>query len=166
MNVEIDKTGATEDETRAGEAFVDSINRGGLIKPTDLLNIIAAHTNDFWKYIKLNPDILKHFLSSVNCQSLFTKVFLEKIDESAATDSILNATCRSGHKFTPFVTLISNAMFNMFGKNFASEASSKIHQQRKREKSKVEEEEGEEKSAKQKRNPSLMKQQKLKSSKL
>ena len=166
LNVEIDKTGATEDETRAGEAFVDSINRGGLIKPTDLLNIIAAHTNDFWKYIKLNPDILKHFLSSVNCQSLFTKVFLEKIDESAATDSILNATCRSGHKFTPFVTHISNAMFNMFGKNFASEANSKIHQQRKREKSKVEEEEGEEKSAKQKRNPSLMKQQKLKSSKL
>ena len=139
---------------------MESISRGGLIKPSDLLNIVAAHANDLWKYIKTNPHILKVFVSSINSRSLFTKVFLKKLEESSATDAIMNTTCKSDHKFLPYVQLISNAMFNIFAKNVVSDFNSIIHQTRKRDKAM---DDGDEKGA-QKRDPSLMKQQKLQSS--
>ena len=101
LSVEIDYSGATERDTKTGEEFVNAISRGGLIKPSDLLNIVAAHANDLWKYIKTNPHILKVFMSSINSRSLFTKVFLKKLEESSATDAIMNTTCKSDHKFLP-----------------------------------------------------------------
>ena len=99
-------------------------------------------------------------MSSINSRSLFTKVFLKKLEESSATDAIMNTTCKSDHKFLPYVQLISNAMFNIFAKNVVSDFNSIIHQTRKRDK---EMDDGDEKGA-QKRDPSLMKQQKLQSS--
>ena len=157
LAVKIDVNGATEHDTKAGEEFIDAIARGGLIKPSDLLSIVAALANDLWKYIKSVSQIRKFFLSSVNARSVFTKVFIEKLDESSATDCIANTTCKSGHKFTHFVQMISNAMFNIFAKNTVSEANSKIHQTRKRDKSKDDGDDA------QKRDPILVRKQKLKS---
>ena len=54
---------------------------------------------------------------------------LEKLD---CTKSLLDAKCKSGHKFQPFVRRIAFCIFNCIAKNFCNERNSEIHADKKR----------------------------------
>ena len=132
INVEVDSTDATVEEVRAGEQFINQVSRGGLIKPSQLLNVVAAHANSLCKFIKGNQDLLKALISSKNSRTVFTKAFVSKLNESSTTTPVLEAKCESGHKFIGHVPIISNVIFNIFSKNYVAEQNSLIHKSRKR----------------------------------
>ena len=51
-------------------------------------------------------------------------------DENAVT--ILNQTCKEGHKFSERIKSIGDRVFNTFSKNFTAEINDKIHMEKKR----------------------------------
>ena len=55
-------TGATAMELKMGNAFIDAINREGLVKPSDLAYIIE------------HPVLKKELISSKNSRALFVAV--------------------------------------------------------------------------------------------
>ena len=175
ISVEVDTTDASAEQLKAGNEFVDEISRGGLIKPSQLLNVVAAHANELWRYIKNNNDVLTTLISSANSRAVFTKTFISKLKERSTTKSIVEAKCKSDHSFSDYVPIVSNVMFNIFAKNFAAEANSAIHKERKRNKTKDKKDndkgnssnidDDEKPSKKLKRDPCSMKQKKLSSQK-
>ena len=131
---------------------MESINRGGLVKPSDLVFITCLHASYLYQYIR-DEKLYKEFLNSVNPRSLFIEMFIVKIEEVEETNSILTVSCRIGHVFIPYVRKIATTMFNMYAKNLTAEFNDEIHKGRKRN---VE--------GKEKRDNSYMKSRKLQSS--
>lgn len=150
LSVIIEDNGATQEEMKQGQAFVDAISRGGLIKPSDLVFVTCVHASDLCRHIR-NDDQLKEAL----LESLFVEVFFSKLEESESTNSILEVSCGPNHSSTSHVRRIGVAMFNLFAKNLTAESNSAIHRSRKRNKSEAE--------TNQKRDPKLMKLKKLQS---
>ena len=158
ITVEVDETNARPEDLKAGEEFIDAVSRGGLTKPSELLNIVCAHANDLWRYIKNNSRLRATLLSSTNSRSVFTNVFVAKLEHCVSTESITKVTCRSGHSYVNYISIAANVMFNIFGKNYASDINSNIHKGRKRDKPSA----GIDVEA-EKRDPMLMKQSKVNS---
>ena len=97
--------GTNDEEKKRGQQFIDEISRGGLIRPTDLLNIAAAHANDLCRFITNNEEILKTLVNSVNSRTVFTKGFIDKLKTLSSTRKILDTTCSLGHKFAEYVSV-------------------------------------------------------------
>ena len=114
------------------EELVDLVNRGGLIKPSDLVYISCVHAWNLYKFMQNDQNLFDKLMSASNARSVFVRVFLHLIADSDATNEIYNQKCSYGCPFSKNLKQIAIATFNIKAKNFASEENDKIHYSRKR----------------------------------
>ena len=137
LPINIDETFASAEDIREGKMFIDTISRGGLIKPSNLLFVTCMHASDLIQYIQNNPTILRYMYNSVDSRSVFVEAFICKLKENTDTQSILNACCTKGHEFKTNLRKVIGTLFNIFAKNMVTECNNKIHADRKRNKDKT-----------------------------
>ena len=115
---------------KKGEAFLDAINRGGLIKPSHLVTCI--HISDLLQHIRGQPNLLNFLMGCGKSRAVFTETFVYKLQDSQKTISLLKATCSKGHDFKDVIRKIAASMFNMISENILQEWNDEIHKSRKR----------------------------------
>jgi hypothetical protein len=116
----------------AREAYLDLINSGGLVSPSDLVNVASVHALQLKKVIFDNGDAQRIFLESGCPRDVFVKCYTNMLQRESTTIALLNQKCENGHNFDDFVPKIASRVFNIFSKNFISEINDKIHVSRKR----------------------------------
>ena len=116
----------------ARQEFIADVSRGGLLKPSDVVYITCMHAFVISKSIKNNYDAFNFLLDTSKPRYVFTKYFLNLIDESNCLTPITNSTSRSGHNFALYVPKVSDILFNVMAKNYVSEMNSSIHAGKKR----------------------------------
>ena len=121
VNFEVD--GNTNDlEKGAKDEILSLVNRGGLIKPSDLLFVTCVHAAAFFKYIKSKEYIFNILINASNPRSVFSSLFMKKIEDNDETAALLNNECPQ----------IAMKIFNIVAKNFINERNDNIHKERKR----------------------------------
>jgi hypothetical protein len=108
------------------------INRGGLVTPSDLVNVTCVYALQLKAMIFDNGDVQRVFLESGAPKDVFVKCFSELLRRESETESLLAQQCSNSHKFEDFVPKIATRIFNIFSKNFVSELNDKIQMSRKR----------------------------------
>ena len=106
-------------------SFFDSINRGGLKRPTDFTFQMTSHSWTVYHEIRDNPLLMKGFLSA-RCQSaLFYKIMdRATCHSSVSMYGLNNYLCTSGHELTKF---IAQRFFNCVAKNLAKDMTSRAN---------------------------------------
>ena len=152
VNFEVD--GNTNDlEKGAKDEFLPLlVNRGGLIKPSDLLFVTCVHAAAFFKYIK-SKEYISNMINGSNPRSVFSSLVMKKIEDNDETAALLNNECNQ--PFRLLIPQIAMKIFYIMAKNFINERNDNIHKERKREVN----------SKLNKRDKYMMKQQKLSSKK-
>jgi hypothetical protein len=120
-----------DQERKARESYMNMINRGGLVTPSDLVNVTCLHALQLKALIFDGGDVQKLFLQSGSPKNVFVQCFIEMLQQEA-TEALLMHTCAENHKFEEFVPKIAARIFNIFSKNFVAELNDKIHLTRKR----------------------------------
>ena len=109
----------SEELDYSATTFLDTINCGGLTKPTDFTFSLAV---EFWRVfqeIKSTPNVLKDFLTAASHQLLFCKV-MDRIGYIHASLHIPvdSNICVNGHDLN---NLLTRRFFNCVAKNLAKE---------------------------------------------
>ena len=111
------------------EKYVDLCNRGGLIKPSDLVYMTALHAWSLYVFIFQNSALSKLLLSSPNPRSVFVQTFTHEMQSNTNTLCLVNQTCQSGCRYQDKIEKIATATFNLKAKNYVSAANYKIRRQ-------------------------------------
>ena len=115
------------------EAFLKSINRGGLCTPSDLVYLSCTYVFNFYDKIFKNTTLKPLILNFPQPRDAFVESFFLLISENACmSDSIMKTKCKSGHEFEPMLKDLVKRVFNICSKNVIAEANSTIHEGRKR----------------------------------
>ena len=136
--------------------FIDQINRGGLVYPSEKVFSACIYAWNLYQKIQSSPALTsKLFQCNISSQKLFTVVFLKSLSGSSETQTeFIKFQCLERHPFSSIIELIGRKFFNVVSKNFVSAKNSEIHSKRKKAPSDD------------KRDPSNFKIQKLQSSSL
>ena len=126
-DTEGDFTRTEEDFTRAKEDFLKSIDRGGLVTPSELVFLISFHANQLHDEVFTGGEIQKRFLATESQQSSFVELFRRKMENSPSAENIFNQKCNKGHCFLSFVPTITAQFFNCVAKNFAGRLNDEIN---------------------------------------
>jgi hypothetical protein len=107
--------------------FLDTVNRGGLSRPTDFTFLLAMHCWRVFEEIKSNSKLMAELLSST-CQR---KIFVKVMDRASCIQTfghqpIDSNVCTSGHDLN---TLIVNRFFNCVAKNLVKDLTNKANPQ-------------------------------------
>ena len=105
------------------EKYVD---RGRLIKPSDLVYMTALHAWSFYVFIFQNSALSKLLLSSPNTRSVFVQTFTHEMQSNTNTLCLINQTCQSGCRYQDKIEKIATATFNLKATNYVSAANDKI----------------------------------------
>ena len=97
-----------------------------------VMYIACIHGYTLYKKIRENNDAFNFLLSTSNARDVFTRYFMNFLDENNSFTSILNASCKEGHTFKSHLQKISGTLFTVMCKNYVSEMNSKIHAGKKR----------------------------------
>lgn len=116
----------------AKERFLNSINRGGLVTPSDLVYLCVLHALKLHNKIFGDPQVRLLFLGFAEPRKVFVNSFSQLIDNDTSAAEIIFQRCQSGHEFTRFVSNIAFKLFNIVSKNLISEINDKIHEAKKR----------------------------------
>jgi hypothetical protein len=127
-----DVTDCSVREREAREAYLTMINRGGLVTPSDLVNVTCVHAVQLKNMIFDNGDVQRVFLESGCPRHVFVQCYTELLQRESRTESLLTQLCSEGHKFEEFIPKIATRIFNIFSKNYISELNDKIQMSRKR----------------------------------
>ena len=130
LTVEIEELTSTED-IEEGKMFVDSISRGGLVKPSDIMFVTCMHASHLIRYIRNRPSLLRYLYDCTDARSVFLEAFLSKLNEKE-TEPIMEAKCSDGHEFKTNIKKVIGTMFNIFALNMIRECNNSIHADRKR----------------------------------
>ena len=109
------------------QSFLDSINRGGLIKPSAIVNDACVAAWESYYRIMDNVESKKQFLASKHHWSVFIKFGLIYLKSTDKYDRILSSKCVEDHPFTSILEKIVGKSFNVMVKNFVSETNSVTH---------------------------------------
>ena len=120
---------AVQDEN---QKFVSLCNRGGLIKPCDVVFITCIHAWSLYAFIFDTDELSKMLLSSANPRAVFVQVFTRELQKSTCTETLRNETCQSGCSFKDNLEQIALATFNIKAKNYVSAARDSLRPQKKR----------------------------------
>jgi hypothetical protein len=105
--------------------FFDSINRGGLKRPTDFTFQMTSYSWTVYREIRDNPLLVKDFLSAECQRALFYKIMDRATCHSAISICGLNNyLCTNGHELTK---LVAQRFFNCVAKNMAKEMTSRAN---------------------------------------
>ena len=114
------------------QSFLDQVNRGGLWKPSDLCFITCIHIWLFYEEI-LKYQTAKTFLfHTEDVQGVFITALQLVMERSEDTADLINQKCRGGHTYGFLLPQLARKLFNIFMKNFCSEAASEHHKGKKR----------------------------------
>jgi hypothetical protein len=113
-------------------AFLDQINRGGLVKPSDLLFIFCLQAHELQKILFGDEELKNTFIASECPRAVFTGLLIEKLESSFNTQQLLETKCSLGHDFTNVFRRAAQTYCNCMLKNFVSEINDKLHEARKR----------------------------------
>ena len=112
--------------------FLNSINRGGLIKPSDIVYTACTGVWETYTSIMDNIESKKEFMASKNHRSVFHFCYITYLKSRDKFGEILNFKCLNDHSFEIFLKQISEKFFNVMAKNFVSETNSVTHSLKKR----------------------------------
>ena len=105
------------------KCFFNTINRGGLCNPSNILHMVTTHAYEFFSTIFRNEEWKSMILSFNKPRTVFVKSFTEKLKDDATLASLSAATCQSHHSFTKIAEAVAFKMFNVCSKNYASNFS-------------------------------------------
>ena len=91
--------------------FISKLSRGGLLKPSDVVYITCIHAFVFYQSVKDNTVTFEFLVNSTELMSVFTKSFVDILNESNSIVSILNTDCKKGHKFSLYLPQLTNICF-------------------------------------------------------
>ncbi|QQP50769.1 Uncharacterized protein FKW44_011893 [Caligus rogercresseyi] len=114
------------------EEFLQLLNRGDLVTPSDLVYLTCMHALQLKAELFDDDYIQELFLASSYPQAVFVNILTKKISNTSASDSIFGQVCDSSHSFQAFVPFIAAKFFNCMSKNFVQSINDKIHAGRKR----------------------------------
>ena len=103
----------------APSTFPDSIDRGGLSRPSDYAFLLAVHCWQVFEEVKSNKELKTKFLGAVSQKSLFLKIMDRVSDTSFDTENY----CMKGHSLK---SLLVQRLFNCFAKNLIKELSAQV----------------------------------------
>jgi hypothetical protein len=112
--------------------FLDQVNRGGLVKPSDLIFLYCLHAHELHKLIFGTEEIKNKFISSQFPRVVFAEVLKKKLECSDTTRNLVNVQCSQSHDFSKYLTRVANTFCNCMLKNFVSEVNDKLHEAKKR----------------------------------
>ena len=121
-----------DDAAPPKEEFLALCNRGGLIKPSDLVQVPCLHAWSLYSYIMEQEDLSRPLLASPNPRSVFVHVFLKQIERSNYTEELITERCKSGCQFKDKLEQIAVASFNIKAKKFVTAANDEIRPKYKR----------------------------------
>ena len=87
----------------------------------------TVHAQEFFDQVFKNVEAKSSLLKCKKPREVFTKSFAEKISSCEDTAPLGNIRCKNGHLFIKMLEIASRKIFNMGGKNYASEINSKTH---------------------------------------
>lgn len=105
-----------EGETAAASTFLDSVDRGGLTRPTDYTFMLSVHCWQVFEEMKSSETLKAQFLGAACQKSLFVQVMDRVSGNHFATENY----CLQGHDLKTFIV---QRMFNCFAKNLVKELS-------------------------------------------
>ena len=112
--------------------FLNSINRGGLIKPSDILYTACTGAWEIYTLIMDNAESKTEFLASKNHRAIFHVCYITYLKSRNKFDELFSFKCMNDHLFETFLKKISEKFFNVMAKNFVSETNSVTHSLKKR----------------------------------
>lgn len=121
----------TEDFQMERARFLNQVNRGGLIKPSDLLFLICLHAHQLHKVLFCEDEIKNTFLSHLP-RAVFSEVLKKKLLENHETRNLVDVKCSMDHNLSGMVTHAAKVFCNCMLKNYVSEVNDKLHEGRKR----------------------------------
>ncbi len=119
----------------ADRSFIQQIDRGGLIYPSDIVYMSVLHIWTFIMEICQHEKALDVVVSSTAPQAVFVNSFIYLCRQSEETKALLSLSCDQGHSFERFVVLLARKMFNIFAKNYSRDKNSDLHKKTKRQSS-------------------------------
>ena len=114
------------------QQYISLINRGGLIKPSDIVYVSCMHAWSLYTFIMNDERLSQALLSAKNSRAIFVRVLLQEMEQSSSTNQLLHEKCVSGCLFKDKLKRIVLATFNIKATNFITEANDKIHSNKKR----------------------------------
>ncbi len=110
------------------ETFLDSINRGGLINPSNLSVSVCLKSYNVFRCI-INGDLKDYFLSSPRQKSVFVQLVKRLLaDDEQLCEIAVKTSCESGHNFGDGLT---STFFNCMAKNLVRNLAEKEIQKEK-----------------------------------
>ena len=122
----------TEDVPPDCQYFLDFINRGGLIKPSNIVNDACVGAWEAYKRIIDNIESKKYFLSCKAHRSVFFKCLLIHMKSNDKFENMFAFKCVNDHPFESMLEKVSEKFFNLMAKNLVSETNSVTHSTKKR----------------------------------
>ena len=119
---------ATED----CQYFLDLVNRGGLMKPSDIVFAVCCVAWEVYVRIMESYDAKSYFLACKMQRKVFIKSVLIETCSHYTYSSILETSCLQDHPFENIFVNIVTKLFNVMCKHFASEVNSAVHKDKKR----------------------------------
>ena len=119
---------ATED----CQYFLDLVNRGGLMKPSDIVFAVCCVAWEVYARIMESYDAKSYFLACKMQRKVFIKSVLIETRSHYTYSSILETSCLQDHPFENIFVNIVTKLFNVMCKKFASEVNSAVHKDKKR----------------------------------
>lgn len=121
-STEIEPMEVEESQTFSASTFLDSINRGGLIKPTDYCFMTVTQCWQIYEEIRQTTELNEKLLKVTNQRLLFVNVM-----ERASSDGQLLMTscfCNKGHDLS---SMICRRFFNCVAKNLVKDITAKAN---------------------------------------
>ncbi|XP_040575184.1 uncharacterized protein [Lepeophtheirus salmonis] len=119
------------------DSFINEINRGGFKKPSDIIYLLGGHLYELLQYVFTNEEVRNIILSMTAPRSVFVQGARRFLSSHHLTTTWFEkSSCSNNHLLsTTFFNQIASKLFNIFAKNFVSEANSQLNANNKKRKS-------------------------------
>ena len=114
------------------EYFLNSINRRGLIKPSDIIFLSCIASWRVYQMIMDNSNSKAYFLACKSQRLVFVKCLFIYIENNNSYSGLFRTTCIRDHSFQTMVKETAEKFFNVMTKNFVSEINSITNNNKKR----------------------------------
>ena len=124
----------TLEENQSRVSYINEVNRGGLVYPSELMFSACLLAWDLYQKIRSKPDLSEKLLQpNISSQRLFSLCFLLYLKSAEATRlQLIHFECLNGHEFSRIMEFLGKKFFNLVSKNFVSQKNSEIHAKKKR----------------------------------
>ena len=113
-------------------AFLEQINRGGLVKPSDLMFVFCLYAHALYKLMFDFEEAKEAYLKAKCPRKVFVSLLMEKLNCCFGTSQLLNTQCSLAHSFKKHFEKAAVTFCNCMLKNYVSEINDKLHEARKR----------------------------------